>query len=109
MFKFPGGGELPCLLVENKAELVGGNYFVVESEMKEFANNNGFCGGFEISVKEGMLVHNAMEFLIKKIIERIEPKQEEIKDIFFSKIIRLIKKLKKQIKKKSENIRVVYN
>ena len=100
---------MPCLLVENKAELVGGNYFVVESEMKEFANNNGFCGGFEISVKEGMLVHNAMEFLIKKIIERIEPKQEEIKDIFFSKIIRLIKKLKKQIKKKSENIRVVYN
>ena len=100
---------MPCLLVENKAELVGGNYFVVESEMKEFANNNGFCGGFEISVREGMLVHNAMEFLIKKIIERIEPKQEEIKDIFFSKIIRLIKKLKKQIKKKSENIRVVYN
>ena len=100
MFKFPGGGELPCLLVENKAELVGGHYFVVESEMKEFANNNGFCGGFEISVKEGMLVHNAMEFLIKKIIERIEPKQEEIKDIFFFEDNSLNKKVKEADQKK---------
>jgi len=100
MFKFPGGGELPCLLVENKAELVGGNYFVVESEMKEFANNNGFCGGFEISVKEGMLVRDAMEFLIKKIIERIEPKQEEIKDIFFFEDNSLNKKVKEADQKK---------
>ena len=91
---------MPCLLVENKAELVGGNYFVVESEMKEFANNNGFCGGFEISVREGMLVHNAMEFLIKKIIERIEPKQEEIKDIFLFEDNSINKKVKEADQKK---------
>ena len=49
-----------------------------DPELKNFAENNEFCGSFKVSGKTGLNVNESMEFLIKNIISRKEAlKQEE--------------------------------
>ena len=66
---FLDGGKLPCLLVENKCDLL-------ESEdtngLDEFAKENEFIGSFRSSAKAGININESMEFLIKNIIKRME-------------------------------------
>ena len=66
---FLDGGKLPCLLVENKVDLID---FVDDPSLQEFANDNGFCGAFRTSSKTGFNVVESMEYLIKNIIKRME-------------------------------------
>ena len=68
---FLDGGEIPCLLVENKIELLDDEY-VEDPSLQEFAINNGFCGCFRTSSKTGLNVAESMEFLIRNIIKRID-------------------------------------
>ena len=66
------GGKLPCILVENKCDLLGeGEEDNIES-LKEFADKNGYVGCYRASAKTGKNINESMEFLIKSIVERME-------------------------------------
>ena len=69
--KFFDGKELPCILVENNIELLPDDEHN-DSSFEEFWKNNGFMKGFRVSSKTGENINESMEFLIKKIIKRME-------------------------------------
>ena len=78
--KFIDGKELPCILVENKLDLLpNGEHY--DPSFEEFYKNNGFTKGFRVSSKTGENVDEAMKFLIKNIIKRNEIYQEKTDDI----------------------------
>ena len=68
---FFNDGKLPCILVESKSDLLKKNENY-EEEIKKFAEENGFDGGFTVSSKEGININESFEFLMNTIIERME-------------------------------------
>ena len=80
---FIDGGKLPCVLVENKIDLLPDDEKMKDDpELKSFAENNGFIGSFRSSAKEGINIAEAMEFLIKGVIKRLEAQAEKGNDVF---------------------------
>jgi len=77
---FLDGGKIPSLLVENKVDLFD-DQNLEDLNLKDFANNNDFCGSFKISAKTGLNVSESMIFLIKTIIKRIEDMQSKKNEI----------------------------
>ena len=77
---FEEGEEIPCILVENNVDLLPDNDHN-DPTFEDFYKNNGFIKGFRASSKTGENVNEAMNFLIKNIINRREEKKEkEIND-----------------------------
>jgi 50S ribosomal subunit-associated GTPase HflX len=72
---------LPCLLVENKVDLVD-NPEGDDPSLQEFAQKNEFCGCFRTSAKAGINISESMEFLIKTIIKRMEDMQSKGNEVF---------------------------
>ena len=70
--KFLDGEKLPCVLVENKADLLDKNEIDNTQELNKFSKDNGFDNCFRTSAKTGLNVNEAMECLIDKIIKRRE-------------------------------------
>ena len=66
------GMRLPCLLIENKRDLVKKKKKEDAEILVNFAKNNGFIGCYRTSAKTGKKVSESMEFLIKTIINRME-------------------------------------
>ena len=66
------GMRLPCLLIENKRDLVKKKKKEDAEILVNFAKNNGFIGCYRTSAKTGKKVSESMEFLIKAIINRME-------------------------------------
>ena len=66
------GMRLPCLLIENKRDLVKKKNKEDALILMDFAKNNGFIGCYRTSAKTGKKVSESMEFLIKTIIKRME-------------------------------------
>jgi len=79
---FLDGGKLPCILAENKSDLIEDKESK-EKEIKDFAEKNGFDGGFLVSSKLGENINESVEYLIDKIIERMELVKDE--DIIISR------------------------
>ena len=79
---FLDGGKLPCLLVENKADLLDGDNVEKDPQLEEFGSNNGFCGCFRTSAKTGLNINESMEYLIKNIIQRMESMQSKGTEVF---------------------------
>ena len=79
---FLDGGKLPCLLVENKADLLEDDNAEKNPELEEFGNSNGFCGSFRTSAKTGLNINESMEYLIKNIIQRMEAMQSKGNEVF---------------------------
>ena len=65
------GKELPCILVENNIDLLA-NEEKNDPSFEELWKNNGFLKGFRVSSKTGENVKESVDFLIKKIIKRME-------------------------------------
>ena len=74
------GGKLPCLLIENKVDLLEGGE--EDPSLQEFSSSNEFCGYFRTSVKTGLNISESMEFLIKTIIKRLEDMQSKGNEVF---------------------------
>ena len=79
---FLDGGKLPCLLVENKADLIDDANAENCPELESFGTNNGFCGSFRTSAKTGLNINEAMNYLIKNIIQRMEAMQSKGTEVF---------------------------
>lgn len=75
------GGKLPCILVENKVDLLGEDA-IEDQSLKEFAENNGFVGSFRSSAKTGVNITESMEYLIKSIIKRMEDMSSKGNEVF---------------------------
>lgn len=69
---FLDGGKLPCVLVENKIDLLPEGEQSNDARLKDFASKNDFVGAFRASAKAGININESMEFLIKEIIKRME-------------------------------------
>ena len=63
---------MPCILVENKADLLDKNEIDNTQELEEFSEYNGFDCFFRTSAKTGLNVNKAMEYLINNIIKRLD-------------------------------------
>ena len=63
---------MPCILVENKADLLGENEIDNTQELEEFSEYNGFDCFYRISAKTGLNVNKAMAYLINNIIKRLD-------------------------------------
>ena len=85
--EFLDGRKLPCILVENKIELLDEeeNNEEKNKEFKEFGEKNGFDGAFRISVKVAKNIHEALDFLILNIIKRYEDFNTLCENIFKKK------------------------
>ena len=79
---FLDGGKLPCLLVENKADLLEEENAEKNPELEEFGSSNGFCGSFRTSAKTGLNINESMEYLIKNIIQRMAAMQSKGNEVF---------------------------
>jgi len=66
---FLDGGKMPCILVENKIDLVEDNDY---EELKSFSDKNGFIECFRTSAKTGKNIDESITFLLKNIIERLD-------------------------------------
>ena len=75
---FLDGGRIPCVLVENKIDLLEES--IEEEDLKQFANDSDFTGCFFTSAKTGKNIFESMEFLIKEIIKKIKDMEREGKD-----------------------------
>ena len=69
---FKDGGILPCVLVQNKIDLVSENELGNDEEVRQFGEKNGYINFFRTSAKTGLGVNECMDYLIKTIIERLE-------------------------------------
>ena len=72
---------MPCLLVENKVDLLE-DQDLENSELRDFAQKNDFCGCFRTSAKAGINISESMEYLIKSIIKRMEDMQSKGNEVF---------------------------
>ena len=81
---FIDGKKLPFILVQNKIDLIGNReeFQKVEEETKNICENNSFEKYFMASAKQNINIEESMNFLIEKIIERLEKFAESGKIIF---------------------------
>ena len=66
------GGTIPCILVENKADLLKEDNSEIDDKLEEFGVINGFCGTFRTSAKTGLNISESIEYLIMNITRRIQ-------------------------------------
>ena len=69
--RFLDGKNLPCVLVENKCDLLDQSQVNNMAELRRFANENEFCNCFRTSAKTGHNIHEAMSFLIENVLDRM--------------------------------------
>ena len=69
--KFLDGKNLPCVLVENKCDLLEPSQVNNMAELRRFAQENEFCNCFRTSAKTGHNIHEAMSFLIENVLDRM--------------------------------------
>ena len=80
--RFIDGNLLPCVLVENKIDLIEEEVLKDDSEIKKFADENKFDNHFRTSAKMGIGIDECMDYLIKTILERSEKVAKEGQDPF---------------------------
>ena len=65
------GKDIPCLLVENKSDLLPSDEVDKIIGLKEFSRNNNFLACFRTSAKTGYNIEESMSYLIENIIQRM--------------------------------------
>ena len=68
---------LPCILVQNKIDLVNENVIKNDKSFIDFAKRNNFIKCFRTSVKLNIGVDNVMSFLLEYIINKLTQINEE--------------------------------
>ena len=69
--RFLDGKNVPCVLVENKCDLLDQNQVNDVVSLKGFANANNFVASFRTSAKTGHNINESMSFLIEHILQRL--------------------------------------
>ncbi len=62
---------MPCLLVENKVDLLE-KEDLEDPSLQEIVQQGNFIGSFRVSAKTNLNISESMDFLLKNIIQRME-------------------------------------
>ena len=102
--KFLDGKLIPCILIQNKCDLIDENEYNRCDEInKTYSQENDFIGCFMSSVKEDKNINEAMDFLIEKIIDRMEKFAQEGNFVFTDQVKRDTIKLNNNSNRTSTN------
>ena len=86
---FLDGDNIPCILIQNKCDLIDEEEYNKCNDINQsYSQDNNFIGCFMCSVKEGKNVEEAMDFLIEKILDRMEKFAKEGNTVFRDQIKR---------------------
>lgn len=66
------GSLIPCILIENKTDLVLEDEIKDDIKIKEFTKINNFLEVFRSSAKQGININESMDYLISKIVSNQE-------------------------------------
>ena len=69
--RFLDGTNLPCILIENKSDLLDQNKINDLTELRKFASDNKFITSFRTSAKTGYNINESMSYLIENVLERM--------------------------------------
>ena len=69
--RFLDGTNLPCILIENKSDLLDQNKINDLTELRKFASDNKFITCFRTSAKTGYNINESMSYLIENVLERM--------------------------------------
>ena len=69
--RFLDGKNVPCVLVENKADLLPQNEVNNLVSLKGFASANNFIASFRTSAKTGYNINESMSYLIEHVLQRM--------------------------------------
>ena len=69
--RFLDGKNVPCVLVENKADLLDKSKVNDLVDLKGFANAHSFVASFRTSAKTGYNINESMSYLIEHILQRM--------------------------------------
>lgn len=99
---FIDGGQIPCILIQNKIDLIEDQSKVeeIKQRMTTFCEKNNFVNGFVTSVKEGINVDESMKYLIDLIVDRLEKYAALGHDVFHNPNARHTIKLESNTQKK---------
>ena len=75
--RFIDGGMLPCILIENKIDLIDEELVKADSEIKQFVDENKFDNHFRTSAKMGIGINESMDYLIRTILDRLSKVAKE--------------------------------
>ena len=62
---------LPCILVQNKIDLVGEKDIIDDNHFQNFSSKNKFLKCFRTSVKKNIGVNQVMDYIIGHVIEKL--------------------------------------
>ena len=68
---------LPCILVQNKIDLVGEKDIIDDKHFQKFSSKNKFLKCFRTSVKDNIGIENVMSYLIEYIIDKLNDISED--------------------------------
>ena len=76
---YQDGGKIPCILVENKIDLLPEIKpgFKYENDFFQFSKESGIDNSFLVSSKTGKNIIESLEFLIREIIKRKKLNEED--------------------------------
>ena len=100
---FMDGSKLPCVLVENKIDLVDEEVLKDDTEIAKFAQEHKYDNFFRTSAKTGIGIDECMEFIIKTILERAENYSKEGHNIFEKERKSIVLDTTRYKNKKAEN------
>ena len=75
--RFIDGGMLPCILIENKIDLIDEELVKDDSEIKKFVDENKLDNHFRTSAKMGIGINESMDYLIRTILDRLSKVAKE--------------------------------
>lgn len=100
--KYPD--TFPCVIVQNKIDLLPKEQQSNDSILKSFAKENGYINAYNVSAKEGINIDKVMDDLINEIIPNKKELSEEEEKQNSIKVRQKAKKTKARFSKKNRSI-----
>ncbi|MCQ2819539.1 MAG: GTP-binding protein [archaeon] len=69
---FVDGNKMPCLLIQNKVDLIEDEENFEIEKIEKYAQDNNYINVFCTSAKTGLNINEAMEYFIQHIADRLE-------------------------------------
>ena len=102
---------LPCILVQNKIDLVGEKDIIDDNHFQNFSSKNKFLKCFRTSVKKNIGVNQVMDYIIGHVIEKLNvinakievPKISDTHPSIFFRLSNMSQKEKEDLIKNNTN------
>jgi small GTP-binding protein len=107
--KFKDDSPLPCVLIQNKIDLVSNDVINDDAFFNSFSNKNKFLKCFRTSVKKNIGVNEVMDYIIGHVVEKLNiinvkvdlPKISDTHPSIFFRLSNMSQKEKEELIKKN--------